>query len=125
MCSLLVDVLLARRLPYKALSTSEAKYMAITKTCKEAIQLKYLFGELTENLKITTMMCNSESVIFLTNYQMFHERTKHIDICYRCICEVIIYGDITVSKISTHDNPNNMITKALLFSKFKHCLWKR
>ena len=31
-----------------ALSTTEAKYMEITKACKEALWLKGLFGELSE-----------------------------------------------------------------------------
>ena len=35
-----------------AFSTTEAKYMTIIKTCKEAICLKGLFGELSEDLHI-------------------------------------------------------------------------
>ncbi|RVW97269.1 Retrovirus-related Pol polyprotein from transposon TNT 1-94 [Vitis vinifera] len=42
-----------------ALSTIEAKYMAITKACKEAIWLKGLFGELSDNLQITMVFCVS------------------------------------------------------------------
>ena len=49
-----------------ALSTIEAEYMAIKKACKEAIWLKGLFGELSENLQITIVFCDSQSAIFLT-----------------------------------------------------------
>ena len=63
-----------------ALSTTEAKYMAITEACKEAVWLKGLFSELNEDLQISTVFCDSQSVIFLTKDQMFHERTKHIDV---------------------------------------------
>ena len=53
---------------------------------------------------------------------MFHERTKHIDVRYHFVCEVIARGDIVVSKVSTHDNPADMMTKTLSVTKFEHCL---
>ncbi|KAG8491178.1 hypothetical protein CXB51_014420 [Gossypium anomalum] len=68
-----------------ALSTTEAEYMAITKACKEAIWLKGLFSELNEDLQISTVFCDSQSAIFLTKDQMFHERTKHIDVRYHFV----------------------------------------
>ncbi|WVZ81330.1 LOW QUALITY PROTEIN: hypothetical protein U9M48_028720 [Paspalum notatum var. saurae] len=49
--------------------------------------------------------------ICLTKDQMFHERTKHIDVRYHYIRGVIAQGDIKVRKISTHDNPADMMTK--------------
>ena len=53
---------------------------------------------------------------------MFHEKTKHIDIHYHFVREVIAHGDIVVSKVSIRDNPTNMTTKALPVTKFEHCL---
>ncbi|PHT70813.1 hypothetical protein T459_25917 [Capsicum annuum] len=54
--------------------------------------------------------------------QIFHERTKHIDLWYHFVREIIARGDIVVSKISTHDNPADMMTKTLPSAKFEHCL---
>ncbi|KAG8493487.1 hypothetical protein CXB51_010890 [Gossypium anomalum] len=99
-----------------ALSTTEAGYMAITKACKEAIWLKGLFSELNEDLQFSTIFCDSQSAIFLTKDQMFHERTKHIDVRYRFV------RDIVVSKISTHESSTDMMTKSLPIIKFEHCL---
>ena len=105
-----------------ALSTIEAEYMAITEACKEAIWLKGLFSELSEELQVSTVFCDSQSAIFLTKDQMFHERTKHIDVRYHFVRDVIARGDIVVSKVSTHDNPADMMTKPLPIAKFEHCL---
>ncbi|KAG8502523.1 hypothetical protein CXB51_001167 [Gossypium anomalum] len=105
-----------------ALSTTEVEYMAITEACKEAIWLKGLFSELNEDHQISTVFCDSQSTIFLTKDQMFHERTKHIDVQYHFVRDIIARGDIVVSKISTHENPADMMTKSLPITKFEHCL---
>ncbi|KAG8475448.1 hypothetical protein CXB51_032200 [Gossypium anomalum] len=105
-----------------ALSTTEAEYMAITEACKEAIWLKGLFSELNEDLQISTVFCDSQSAIFLTKDQMFHERTKHIDVRYHFVRDIIARGDIVVSKINTHENLADMMTKSLPITKFEHCL---
>ncbi|PHU08804.1 hypothetical protein BC332_20664 [Capsicum chinense] len=67
-------------------------------------------------------MAITESAIFLMKDQMFHERTKHIDIRYYFMREIIGLGDIVVSKISTHDNLADMITKTLPSAKFEYFL---
>jgi hypothetical protein len=57
----------------------------------------------------------------LTKDQMFHERTKHIDIKYHYVREIIAKGKLKVCKISTHYNPANMMTKHVPSSKFELC----
>ena len=52
---------------------------------------------------------------------MFHERTKHIDVRYHFVHEIIACGDIVVSKVGTQDNPTNIMTKSLPIAKFVHC----
>ncbi|KAF3631109.1 hypothetical protein FXO37_28161 [Capsicum annuum] len=44
---------------------------------------------------------------------MFYERTKHIDVRYHFVHEIIGHSGIMVSKISAHDNPADMMTKTL------------
>ncbi|KAL6347764.1 hypothetical protein AAG906_026293 [Vitis piasezkii] len=62
------------------------------------------------------------SAIFLTKGQMFHQRTKHIDVWYHFVCDIIARGDIVVAKVSIHDNLADMMTKILYVAKFEHCL---
>ena len=40
---------------------------------------------------------------------MFDEKTKHVDVRYHFIHDVIDRGDIVLSKVSTHDRPADMI----------------
>jgi len=42
-----------------------------------------------------------------------HGRTKHLDIKLHFVREVIGQGSVIVKKISTDQNPSDMITKAL------------
>ncbi|PHT79756.1 hypothetical protein T459_17808 [Capsicum annuum] len=70
-----------------ALSTTEAEYIAITEAFKEAIGLKVLFGELRKDLQITTVFSDSQSAIYLTKDQMFHESVK--------LLVVVILGENT------------------------------
>ncbi|PON73274.1 hypothetical protein TorRG33x02_250100 [Trema orientale] len=96
--------------------------MAITEACKEAIWLKGLFSELSENLQMIIVFCDSQGAIFLTKDQMFYERTKHIDMRYYFVHDIIALGGIVVSKVSIHDNSADMMTKTLPRNKFKHYL---
>ncbi|KAK3040679.1 hypothetical protein RJ639_028375 [Escallonia herrerae] len=62
-----------------ALSTTEAEYIAAIGAVNEAIWLKGLV-DLGLKRESSTVYCNSQSAIHLTINQMFHERTKHIDV---------------------------------------------
>ena len=66
--------------PTVALSTTEAKYMAVSEAVKEDVWLKGFFGELSENLKVEEDFCDNQGAVLLSKDRMFHDRTKHIDI---------------------------------------------
>ncbi|GJS16673.1 retrotransposon protein, putative, ty1-copia subclass, partial [Tanacetum coccineum] len=72
------------------------EYMAISEACKEAIWLRNLFNELSGFTSCTTIFCDSQSAIYLTKDQMFHERTKHIDVRYHFIRGIIAQGDVKI-----------------------------
>ena len=57
--------------------------------------------------------------ICLNKNKIFHERTKHIDVKYYYIRDVISQGKLKVCKISTHDNPADMMTKSVPVAKFE------
>ena len=74
----------AERRPGKA-----EEYMAIAEACKESVWLKGLFDKLCGVDSCIDLYCDSQSAICLTKNQMFHERTKHIDVKYHYVRDVI------------------------------------
>nr|CAD1824769.1 unnamed protein product [Ananas comosus var. bracteatus] len=108
--------------PIVALSTTEAEYIAMTEGVKKAMWLRGLFEELTSCWDLTIVYSDSQSAIHLSKDQMFHERTKHIDVKFHFVRDVIGKRPVIVKKISTKDNPTDILTKSLTIIKFKHCL---
>ncbi|KAG2703381.1 hypothetical protein I3760_06G134300 [Carya illinoinensis] len=105
-----------------ALSTTEAKYMAATEAVKEAIWLKGLISDLRLQQDATSVFCDSQSAIHLTKNQMYHERTKHIDVRNHFLREVVTEGVLEIQNIATTKNPADMMTKPVPPYKFKLCL---
>ncbi|GJU01945.1 secreted RxLR effector protein 161-like protein [Tanacetum coccineum] len=105
--------------PSVALSTTEAEYMALTEAAKEGIWLKGLIEDLGFPQDQATVFCDSMSAICLAKDQVYHDRTKHIDVRYHFIRSE---RRIKVKKIGTEDNPADVFTKPVPLSKFRHCL---
>ena len=83
--------------------------------------MRSLYSELCEVSSCITIHCDSQSAICVTKDQMFHERTKNIDVRYHFIRGVVAKGDAKVCQISTHDNPADMMTKPVPVAKFELC----
>jgi hypothetical protein len=107
--------------PVVALSTTEAEYMAIAESCRELCWLKGLFAELCGVDSCINLFSDSQSAIYLTKDQMFHERTKHIEIKYHYVRDEVEKGKLKVCKIHTLDNSADMLTKPVHVAKFELC----
>jgi hypothetical protein len=105
-----------------ALSTTKAEYMAVTEAIKEAIWLYELLKDLGVGQKHLVVYCDSQSAIHLAKNQVFHARTKHNDVRYHFVREILEEEEILIHKIHTMKNPTDMMTKMVITSKFKHCL---
>ncbi|GJZ67158.1 retrovirus-related pol polyprotein from transposon TNT 1-94 [Tanacetum coccineum] len=93
--------------------------VALTEAAKEEIWLKCLIEDLGFPQDQTTVFCDSMSAICLAKDQVYHDRTKHIDVRYHFIRSE---RRIKVEKIGTQDNPADVFTKPVPLSKFRHCL---
>lgn len=105
-----------------ALSTTEAEYMALTESIKEAVWLKGLAAELGFVQEHVEVMCDSQSAISLAKNSVHHDRTKHIDVRLHFIRDKIADGEIKVSKVSTLWNPADIFTKTVPVSKLQEAL---
>jgi len=105
-----------------ALLTTEAEYMAVTEAFKEAIWLHGLIEDLGIVQEHMDVHCDSQNAICLAKNQLYHSRTKHIDVRFYFVREIVDEGDILLQKIGTADNPADMLTKCVSGIKFQHCL---
>lgn len=65
---------------------------------------------------------DNQSAIFLSRNPVFHDRTKHIDVKFHFIRDIIEKSDIKLVKISTKVNPADAGTKVIPLSKFHDSL---
>lgn len=96
------------------LSTAEAEYIATTHAAKEAIWLRRLIFELfLLSTSPTTIYCDNQAAIKLANDDNYHARTKHIDIRFHFIQQVIADGTITLIYCPTDDMAVDFLMKSL------------
>lgn len=105
-----------------ALSTTEAKYIALTEAVKEVKWLRGLVSELGLKQESVLVCCDSSSAIQLSKNPKYHEGTKHIDARMHFIREEISTGTVDVIKIASEINPADMLTKPLPTVKFINSL---
>ncbi|KAL6322949.1 hypothetical protein AAG906_022787 [Vitis piasezkii] len=72
-----------------ALSTTQVEYILVAEGFKEALRLKGLTNEMGIDNSNFTIYCDSQSAIHLMKNPTLHERSKHIDVKYHFIREVI------------------------------------
>jgi len=103
------------------LSTTEAEYIAITEACKEMLWLKRFIEELGMGQARYSLMCDSQSAIALGKNSTFHSRSKHIEIRYHWIRDVLEEKVVELVKVHTDDNGSDMMTKVLGKEKYEYC----
>ena len=72
-----------------ASTTTEAEYVADTETCKEAIWLIRLVGDLGLGDDMPMLHSDNQSAIMLANNPVFHAKTKNIEVKYHFLCQVL------------------------------------
>ena len=75
--------------------------MASTHASQEAIWLKCLCSNFSYDVGRITILCDSHSGIFLANNTTFHARTKHIDVQYHFVCDMVEDGKVKIKKVDT------------------------
>ena len=93
--------------------------MAASTTSCEAIWLrKLLVNLLKEKMEATSVLCDNQSCIKLSENLVFHDRTKHIDIRCHIIRDYVQRGDVQLKYIPIGEQMVDILTKALGKTKF-------
>ena len=104
-----------------SLSTIEAEYIAASDASKEAIWLARLVGDLGIQ-HIPVLHSDSQSAIALARNPVFHSKSKHIDVRYHFIRDVLAQKQLQLVKVHIDDNPSDALTKTLAFERFDQCI---
>jgi len=105
---------LSKKQPTVALSTAEAEYIAIATALQELIWLNQLLEELQlKDNEVAIVKSDNQSAIAMSNNDVNHSRSKHIDIKYHFIREVLNTRQVELHWVSTKDQQADINTKVL------------
>jgi hypothetical protein len=104
-----------------ALSTAEAKYIALSVAVCEAVWLRKLLTDLFDHeMDPNTIHCDNQSCVKLSENPVFHDRSKHIEIKYYYITDMVQRKTVHVQCLSTHEQIADIFTKPLAKTKFEY-----
>ena len=84
---------MSRKQKSVALSTTETEYIGTSMTLCEAAWLRKLFSELFGHVLDTIMIfCDNQRGIRLSRNHVFYDLSKHIDITYHFIWDMVLRG---------------------------------
>ena len=103
-----------KKQPTIALSTTEAEYMALSHSTKEAIWIRKLLADVGFDQEgAMCIMCDNQGCITLAKNPTHHSRTKHIDVQHHFIRVKLEEGTIALMYCPTQEMVADVLTKAL------------
>jgi energy-converting hydrogenase A subunit M len=71
-------------------------------------------------MRATLILCDNQSYIKMTENHVFHDKSKHIEIRYHYIRDIVHRGALKLQYISTDEQVVDMLTKSLSRIKFEY-----
>jgi len=97
-------------------STTEAEYVGICNTAKEAVWVQNLLRHIGRGVYVehtTRIYGDNRSALRLVANPEFHSRSKHIDVQYHYVRELVEDGIVSVDYIPTTSMVADCLTKPL------------
>jgi hypothetical protein len=111
---------ISKRTKLVALSSTEAEYIGLCEAAKVVAWARQFLEELGfKQDKPTIIYEDNQSAIAMVNNGNDHGRTKHIDIRYHYIRDLVKDGQVIVKYLRTEDMVADTLTKALEKKQFK------
>ena len=103
----------SKKQTHVAHSSIEAEYRALTDTTSELLWLRWLLKDLGVSTSfVTPLYCDNQSVIHIAHNDVFHERTKHIEIDCHFIRYHLVHGALKLILVSSKDQLADIFTKS-------------
>ena len=94
-------------------SSTEAEYCAFVDTTSKLLWLRWLLKDLGVSTSFATpLYCDNQSVIHITHNNVFHERTKRIELDCHFICYHLVPGALKLISVSSKDQLVDIFTKS-------------
>ena len=94
----------------------KAEFVALSSTMQEAVWLKHFLvhlGVYNNVVEPVTINCDSQAAIAYTKDPKYHGKTKHIDIKYNFVRDMVVQKEVNVKYISTHQMIADPLTKPI------------
>ncbi|GJR78828.1 retrovirus-related pol polyprotein from transposon TNT 1-94 [Tanacetum coccineum] len=108
----------AKKQSFVAMSSAEAKYVAVAGCCAQVLWIKSQMADYDVLYDKVPIFCDNTSVIAISNNHVLHSRTKHIDIKHHFIRDHILKGDIELHFVPTDLQLADIFTKPLAEPSF-------
>ncbi|KAM1580053.1 hypothetical protein ACFX1Z_041414 [Malus domestica] len=109
----------AKKQPTVARSSTEAEYRSLAYTAAEITWICKVFKDLGFHLPhVPSLWCDNLSAISLASNPVFHARTKHIELDYHYIRELVLANLLKVQYVCSQDQLADIHTKSLSKSRF-------
>eukprot|EP00253_Pinus_taeda_P008358 PITA_08358 len=99
-------------------STTEIEYMAPTHASKEVVWLQRLCSSMGLVQGTIRIDYDSQSGIFLAKNSAYHSKTKHINVHYHFVRDMIEDKKVLLVKVDTLKNTTNALAKSVSSEKF-------
>lgn len=97
-----------------ATSTTEAEFYAIAEAAKEMMWLRQLLLDMNVSAPLPLhISSDNQSAIKMLENEKFSHRTKHIDVQYHFLKDMIRNKSIVLSYVPTETNAADLLTKPL------------
>ncbi|GKV02057.1 hypothetical protein SLEP1_g14541 [Rubroshorea leprosula] len=106
-------------------SSTEAEYRTLGDTTSELLSLRWLLEDMgIPQPSSTDLYCDNQSAIKIAHNDVFHERTKHIEVDCHFIRHHVAQGTVHLVFIGSADQPADLFTKAHFPRRFRTLLSK-
>jgi hypothetical protein len=96
-----------------ARSSTEAEYRALADTTSELLWLRWLLSDMgVPQSTSSPIHCDNRSAIQIAHNDVFHERTKHIEIDYHFIQHHLQHGILHLHSVTSVDQLADIFTKS-------------